>query len=91
MGPTHITNVGLPMAINPEHPTWPRRGLTRVQAASYVGVSPTKFDQMVTDGRMPRPVRIDGRVVWDVRELDVAFDALSRDDDPDHDASNPWD
>ena len=25
---------------------------------------------------MPTPKRIDGRKVWDIRDLDVAFDAL---------------
>src|SRR5262245_23845078 len=30
-------------------------GLSRVAAAFYVGVSPTKFDQMIKDGRMPKP------------------------------------
>jgi len=33
----------------------PRRGLSRVESAIYVGVSPTLFDQMVKDGRMPAP------------------------------------
>ena len=28
--------------------------------------------------RMPAPVRIDGRKVWDIRSLDLAFDALPR-------------
>ena len=55
----------------------PPRGLAREAAAQYVGVGPTKFDNMVGDGRMPRPVRIDGRVVWDIRALDHAFDALN--------------
>jgi len=48
----------------------PRRGLSRVESAIYVGVSPTLFDQMVKDGRMPTPKRINGRVVWDLRALD---------------------
>jgi predicted DNA-binding transcriptional regulator AlpA len=52
------------------------RGLGRVRAAAYVGVSPGKFDEMVADGRMPRPKEIDRRLVWDVRELDTAFDEL---------------
>jgi predicted DNA-binding transcriptional regulator AlpA len=65
----------------------PIRGLRREEAARYVGVSPTKFDQLVADGRMPVPVRIDGCVVWDVRQLDVAFDALIGDDAD----ANPWD
>jgi predicted DNA-binding transcriptional regulator AlpA len=54
----------------------PRRGLSRVESAIYVGVSPTLFDQMVKDGRMPTPKRINGRVVWDLRALDEAFEAL---------------
>jgi hypothetical protein len=58
----------------------PRRGLSRIDAAIYVGISPSKFDQMVGDGRMPNARRIDGRKVWDVRELDLFFDDLPRDD-----------
>jgi hypothetical protein len=34
----------------------------------YLGVSPGKFDELVRDGRMPPPKRIDGRKVWDVRD-----------------------
>jgi predicted DNA-binding protein (UPF0251 family) len=26
------------------------RGLSRMEAAAYVGISPSKFDQLVTDG-----------------------------------------
>ena len=50
----------------------PRRGLSREEAAMYVGISPTKFDELVADGRMPGPVKIDGRKVWDIRRIDVA-------------------
>jgi predicted DNA-binding transcriptional regulator AlpA len=63
----------------------PPRGLCRSEAAAYIGVSPTKFDEMVADGRMPKPKRIDGRVVWDRHQLDIAFGALPDDnlrDDP---------
>ena len=55
----------------------PRRGLRRADAASYVGVSPSKFDQMVSDGRMPPPFEIDRCRVWDIRRLDRAFDLIS--------------
>jgi predicted DNA-binding transcriptional regulator AlpA len=43
----------------------PPRGLSRVQAAAYIGVSPSLFDAMVKDGRMPKPTRINTRAVWD--------------------------
>jgi predicted DNA-binding transcriptional regulator AlpA len=59
------------------------RGLCRLQAAEYVGVSPTKFDEMVKDGRMPGPKRIDSRVVWDRLLLDSAFASLPGDGDRD--------
>jgi predicted DNA-binding transcriptional regulator AlpA len=52
------------------------RGLSRTEAARYVGISPVTFDRMVRDGLMPKPVRIYGRVVWDARAIDAAFDAL---------------
>jgi predicted DNA-binding transcriptional regulator AlpA len=60
----------------------PRRGLSRVEASTYLGVSPSKFDELVKDGRMPRPRLIDSRKVWDVYELDMAFDELPRQDSP---------
>jgi predicted DNA-binding transcriptional regulator AlpA len=52
------------------------RGLARVMAAAYIGVSPSLFDQMVTDGRMPKPKTINARTVWDRWEIDAAFTAL---------------
>jgi predicted DNA-binding transcriptional regulator AlpA len=58
-----------------------------VQSAEYIGVGPTKFDEMVADGRMPRPTRIDGRNVWDRVKLDGAFAALAED----LAAINAWD
>ena len=33
-------------------------------------------DEMVGDGRMPKPKKIDGRVVWDRVLLDEKFEAL---------------
>ena len=63
------------------------RGLSRVQAAAYIGVSPTTFDRMIRDRLMPKPVRIYGRTVWDIRKLDAAFAAL----DKDADADDGWD
>lgn len=61
-------------------------GLSREQVAELIGVSSTKFDQMVADGRMPKPKRIDGRRVWDSRKVILAFEAL----DGDGEAADPW-
>ena len=52
------------------------RGLSREEAAAYIGVSPSLFDILVKDGRMPVPKRINSRVVWDRLKLDVAFEVL---------------
>jgi predicted DNA-binding transcriptional regulator AlpA len=73
------TNV-LPQSLAP-------RGLSREQAAAYVGISPSLFDMLVKDGRMPVPKRVNARNVWDRLQLDGAFAALPSQDD----ASNPWD
>jgi hypothetical protein len=54
----------------------PRRGLSRDEAAMYIGISAGKFAEMVADGRMPEPVKIESRKIWDIRSLDLAFDAL---------------
>lgn len=68
-----------------------RRGLSRVQAAGYIGISARKFDEMVGDGRMPGPRRIDGRRLWDRRELDEAFEALPREGEDGGPEKNEWD
>jgi predicted DNA-binding transcriptional regulator AlpA len=70
----------LPLSLAP-------RGLSRVQAAEYIGIGATKFDEMVADGRMPRPKRIDSRKVWDRIKLDEAFAALDDEAGP----KNEWD
>lgn len=60
----------------------PPRGLRREEAAAYIGASPALFDEMVRDGRMPKPKRIGGtNAIWDVRQLDVAFEALDQDNE----------
>jgi len=53
------------------------RGLSRVQSAAYIGVSVWLFDELVKDGRMPKPIRINARILWDRFQLDDAFAALS--------------
>jgi hypothetical protein len=60
--------------------------MSRDEAADYLGISPTLFDTMVKDGRMPGPKLINTRTIWDRLALDRAFEAL-----PDRDVANPWD
>ena len=69
-------------------PSLAPRGLSRVQAAAYIGVSPSLFDEMVKDGRMPRPMRINARTVWDRVKLDEAFAALLHDGE--EDSADEW-
>lgn len=69
-------------------PTLAPRLIGREAAAAYLSVSPSKFDQMVADGRMPRPKSIDARKAWDVRAIDAAVDDLPDERVP---IDNTWD
>ena len=62
------------------------RGFCREQAAENIGVSPSKWDGLVAEGVMPQPKLIGSRTIWDMRKIDLAFDAL-----PDREAKNEWD
>lgn len=64
------------MTKQPDGLSYPPRGLSREEAARYIGVGTTKFDDMVKDRRMPKPKKIDGRVIWDRVALDLAFNEL---------------
>lgn len=61
------------------------RGLSRIAAAQYVGVSPGTFDKLVAEGIMPKPVAVRSRKVWDRFKVDAAFEDLSSEND------NEWD
>jgi hypothetical protein len=64
------------------------RGLSRIDAAAYVGIGTTLFDQLVATGKMPRPFRLEGRVIYDRRRLDAAIDDMQDDPNP---ANIVWD
>jgi predicted DNA-binding transcriptional regulator AlpA len=66
--------------LKPDAISYPPRGLSREEAARYIGVGTTKFDEMVADRRMPKPRQIDGRTIWDRVELDIDFSALPHQD-----------
>jgi predicted DNA-binding transcriptional regulator AlpA len=61
-----------------------RRGLREPEAAAYMGVGLTLFREMVADGRAPKAKRVPGstRIVWDVRDLDAAFDGWDEQERP---------
>ena len=44
------------------------------------------FDEMNTDGRMPKPKQVNNRRLWDCISLDESFAAL-----PGNQNINPWD
>jgi predicted DNA-binding transcriptional regulator AlpA len=58
---------------------YPPRGMCREDAALYIGVGTTTFDDLVEKGRMPKPIRIGKRVLWDRIKLDAAFADLDED------------
>lgn len=60
----------------------PRRGLSRDEAAMYLGIGAGTFDEMRASGKIESPRLIKGRKLWDIRDLDMAFEALPREDAP---------
>ena len=64
---------------------WPPRGLSRGQAAEYIGVSTTLFDTLVKTGQMPKPHKAQSRVIWDRHKIDEAFTDLGTEQN-----ENPW-
>jgi hypothetical protein len=44
----------------------------------YLGISASTFDELRSGGKIDPPRMIKGRKLWDIRELDMAFDALPR-------------
>lgn len=68
------------MTIKPDTIAYPPLGMSREEAARYVGVGVNLFDQMVRDRRMPRPKLINSRTVWDRVKIEMAFAQLGGDD-----------
>lgn len=63
----------------------PPRGLTRLEAARYVGLSPNKFDEAVKVRIMPKPKKLVGVLTWDRIQLDHAYQSL-----PSDEGGNSW-
>lgn len=58
-------------------PVGERRVYSRKEAASYVCVSPGKFDKLVAEGRLPAPLPMPGVKRWDKSALDEALNLMS--------------
>lgn len=58
------------------------RGLRRDAAADWVGMKPSTFDKLVSEGLMPRGKLVHGCRIWDRYELDRAFENLPDETDP---------
>jgi predicted DNA-binding transcriptional regulator AlpA len=80
-------NAGPPR--RPLIPAHDRLGLSRVEAAEYIGVSARLFDELVQDGQMPQPKMIKSRRVWMRSKLEKAFAELPE-DGQDKESANPW-
>jgi hypothetical protein len=65
----------------------PRRGLSRVEAAMYIGISPSKFDELRKDGRIGPAKLLDGRKLFAIEMLDEFFDTLP---DENHEKADDW-
>ena len=62
-----------------DHLGYPPRGMDAERAAAYLGLGRTKFLELVEDGRMPKPVRIEEELPrWDRFDLDAAMHDLKQ-------------
>jgi excisionase family DNA binding protein len=52
------------------------RGLSTDEAARYVGVGRTMFEELVARRKMPRPKRVGSRAIYDRFEVDAYFSDL---------------
>jgi hypothetical protein len=64
-----------------------RRGLSRIEAATYIGISPSKFDELRKANRIAPPKVLDGRLIFTVERLDEFLDALP---DENREGSEDW-
>jgi excisionase family DNA binding protein len=70
-------------------PAHERIGLSRAEAAEYVGVSTPLFEELVAEGRMPPPKLLNSRKVWHRERLAEAFAELPE-EGQDQKSGSPW-
>lgn len=65
--------------------------IRRKQAAAELGISATKFDDLVHRGLLPKPFKIDGCTLWDWEDLREAYEELRQGALAINREENPWD
>lgn len=55
---------------------YPPRGLRADRAAAHLGMSKSKFLELVDAGTLPKPKSIGGMRIWDRLAVEAAFDNL---------------
>lgn len=65
----------------PDPYSYPPRGLSRQAAARYIGLGASTFDGLIEEGRMPKPLRVGKRTIWDRLKVDAAFTELGEESD----------
>lgn len=59
--------------------TYPPRLMDKGTAAKYLSIGLTMFDQLVTDGVIPRPKRLKSKYLWDRIDLEAVANDLTED------------
>lgn len=62
-----------------DHLSYPPRAMRAERAAAYLSISRSKFLELVEHGKLPKPVYIDGMVLWDRLALELAFEEMASD------------
>ena len=52
------------------------RAMRADRAAAYLGISKSKFLELVNWGRLPKPLKIDEITSWDRFDLDAAYESM---------------
>jgi excisionase family DNA binding protein len=75
--------------VKPLVPIADKLGLARAEAAEYIGIGVDKFDEMVKDGRMPKPKLVDSKKLWMRSKIEKAFAELPEEGQTPK-KPNPW-
>lgn len=62
-----------------DHLAYPPRAMKAERAAAYLSMSRSKFLELVDHGKLPKPIHIDGMVLWDRLALELAFEEMASD------------